>query len=212
VRGRDLAGFVRDLQKRIGQLKLPTGYFIEYGGQFENLTRATQRLMLVVPLTLAAILLLLYLTFGRLRSSLLIFVNVPVAAVGGILALTARGLDLSISAAVGFLALFGIAVLNGVVLIAVIQQHERAGIERVEAVVRACSERLRAVLTTALVAALGFVPMAIAQGVGAEVQRPLATVVIGGLITSTLATLLALPTLYIRLAGPPEDDATDKSS
>jgi len=206
VRGRDLAGFVQDLQARVAQLKLPTGYFIEYGGQFENLSRATKRLLLVVPLTLAAILLLLYLTFGRLRPSLLIFVNVPVAAVGGILALTARGLDLSISAAVGFLALFGVAVLNGVVLIAAIQQHEREGVERSDAVIRACSERFRAILTTALVAALGFVPMAIAQGIGAEVQRPLATVVIGGLITSTLATLLALPTLYVRLAGPRDDD------
>ena len=210
VRGRDLAGFVQELQSRIKQLKLPIGYFIEYGGQFENLSRATQRLLLVVPLTLAAILLLLYLTFGRLRPSLLIFVNVPVAAVGGILALTVRGLDLSISAAVGFLALFGVAVLNGVVLIAAIQHHENEGVDRPEAVVRACSERFRAILTTALVAALGFVPMAIAHGVGAEVQRPLATVVIGGLITSTLATLLALPTLYVRLAGRSEDDASGK--
>ncbi len=211
VRGRDLAGFVKELQSRVKQLKLPTGYFVEYGGQFENLTRATQRLLLVVPLTLAAILLLLYLTFGRLRPSLLIFVNVPVAAVGGILALTMRGLDLSISAAVGFLALFGVAVLNGVVLIAAIQQHEREGIDRPLAVARACAERFRAILTTALVAALGFVPMALAHGMGAEVQRPLATVVIGGLITSTLATLLALPTLYVRLAGAPEDDATSRT-
>ena len=212
VRGRDLAGFVQQLQERIKQLQLPAGYFIEYGGQFENLARATKRLLLVVPLTLAAILLLLYLTFGRLRPSLLIFANVPIAAVGGILALTARGLDLSISAAVGFLALFGVAVLNGVVLIAAIQQHEASGIDRPEAVIRAVSERFRAILTTALVAALGFVPMAVAQGIGAEVQRPLATVVIGGLITSTLATLFALPTLYVRLAGAREDDATERAS
>ena len=153
--------------------------------------------MLVVPLTLTAILFLLYLTFGRLRPALLIFVNVPVAAVGGIIALTLRGLDLSISAAVGFLALFGVATLNGLVLIAAIQQHESGGVGRVDAVVRAAAERFRAILTTALVAALGFVPMALAQGVGAEVQRPLATVVIGGLVTSTLATLFALPTLYV---------------
>ena len=206
VRGRDLAGFVRELQSRIRQIKLPTGYFIEYGGQFENLTRATQRLMLVVPLTLATILVLLYLTFGRLRPALLIFVNVPVAAVGGVVALSMRGLDLSISAAVGFLALFGVATLNGVVLIAAIQQHESGGIGRVDSVVRAAGERFRAILTTALVAALGFVPMAIATGVGAEVQRPLATVVIGGLVTSTLATLFALPTLYVRLAGKREEE------
>jgi cobalt-zinc-cadmium resistance protein CzcA len=201
VRGRDLGGFVSELQSRIARLKLPTGYFVEYGGQFENLTRAAERLTVVVPLTLAAIIVMLYLTFGRLRPALLIFINVPVAAVGGVLALTIRGLDMSITAAVGFLALFGIAVLNGVVLIAVIQQHEKAGEERVEAVVRACSQRLRAILTTALVAALGFIPMAMATGVGAEVQRPLATVVIGGLITSTFATLFALPTLYIRFAA-----------
>ena len=208
VRERDLASFVQELQTRIGQLKLPTGYFIEYGGQFENLSRATQRLLLVVPLTLGIILLLLYLTFGRLRPALLIYVNVPVAAVGGLLALAARGLDFSISAAVGFLALFGVATLNGVVLIAAILNHESSGLERVEAVVHAASERFRAILTTALVAALGFVPMAIATGVGAEVQRPLATVVIGGLITSTLATLFALPTLYIRYASRADDDVT----
>lgn len=208
VRGRDLGGFVGDLQARVRKLKLPTGYFIEYGGEFENLASAAKRLLLVVPLTLAAILVMLYLTFGRLRPALLIFVNVPLAAVGGMFALTARGLEMSISAAVGFLALFGIAVLNGVVLIAVIQQHENAGEERTAAVVRACSQRLRAILTTALVAALGFIPMALAKGVGAEVQRPLATVVIGGLITSTLATLFALPTLYVRFGST----VTEKSS
>jgi cobalt-zinc-cadmium resistance protein CzcA len=211
VRGRDLAGFVQELQGRVKQLKLPTGYFIEYGGQFENLSRATQRLLLVVPLTLAIIMVLLYLTFGRLRPALLIFVNVPVAAVGGIVALASRGLDLSISAAVGFLALFGVATLNGVVLIAAILQHESSGVARPDAVVRAASERFRAILTTALVAALGFVPMAIAQGVGAEVQRPLATVVIGGLVTSTLATLFALPTLYVRFAGKRDDEELGES-
>jgi cobalt-zinc-cadmium resistance protein CzcA len=211
VRGRDLAGFVQELQGRVKQLKLPMGYSIEYGGQFENLYRATQRLLLVVPLTLAIIMVLLYLTFGRLRPALLIFVNVPVAAVGGIVALASRGLDLSISAAVGFLALFGVATLNGVVLIAAILQHESSGVARPEAVVRAASERFRAILTTALVAALGFVPMAIAQGVGAEVQRPLATVVIGGLVTSTLATLFALPTLYVRFAGKREDEELGES-
>jgi cobalt-zinc-cadmium resistance protein CzcA len=205
VRGRDLAGFVQELQSRVKQLKLPTGYFVEYGGQFENLSRASQRLLLVVPLTLAIILLLLYLTFGRLRPALLIYVNVPMSAVGGLLALAARGLDFSISAAVGFLALFGVATLNGVVLVAAILQHESRGIERAQAVVAAAAERFRAILTTALVAALGFIPMALATGVGAEVQRPLATVVIGGLITSTLATLFALPTLYIRYASHRQD-------
>ena len=197
---------MQELQNRVKQIKLPTGYFVEYGGQFENLSRATQRLLLVIPVTLAIILLLLYLTFGRLRPALIIYINVPIAAVGGLLALAARGLDFSITAAVGFLALFGVAVL---VLVAAILQHESRGIDRVEAVVGAAAERFRAILTTALVAVLGFIPMAIATGVGAEVQRPLATVVIGGLITSTLATLFALPTLYIRYAKPRDDSAPE---
>jgi heavy metal efflux system protein len=204
VRGRDLAGFVSELQRRISNVELPSGYFIEYGGQFENLKRATERLLLVVPLTLGVILVMLYLTFGRLRPALLIYVNIPVAAVGGILALKLRGLDLSISAAIGFLALFGVAVLNGVVLMAAIHFQEAEGHPRAEAVERAASDRFRAIITTALVAALGFVPMAIAKGVGAEVQRPLATVVIGGLITCTLVTLLALPTLYLKYGGKVE--------
>lgn len=204
VRGRDLGSFVSELQRRIAEVKLPNGYFLEYGGQFENLKRATERLLLVVPLTLGIILVMLYLTFGRLRPALLIYVNIPVAAVGGILALKLRGLDLSISAAIGFLALFGVAVLNGVVLMAAIRFQEAAGGTRQDAVLFAAGERFRAILTTALVAALGFVPMAIATGVGAEVQRPLASVVIGGLITCTLVTLLALPTLYLRFGGKDE--------
>jgi heavy metal efflux system protein len=206
VRGRDLAGFVTELQRRVAEVKLPHGYFLEYGGQFENLKRATQRLLLVVPLTLGIILVMLYLTFGRLRPALLIYINIPVAAVGGLLAIKLRGLDLSISAAIGFLALFGVAVLNGVVLMAAIRNHEASGKNREDAVLTAASERFRAILTTALVAALGFVPMAIATGVGAEVQRPLATVVIGGLVTCTLATLLALPTLYLRFGGKSDGD------
>jgi heavy metal efflux system protein len=209
VRGRDLAGFVTELQRRVANVKLPHGYFLEYGGQFENLKRATQRLLLVVPLTLGIILVMLYLTFGRVRPALLIYINIPVAAVGGLLAIKLRGLDLSISAAIGFLALFGVAVLNGVVLMAAMRNHEAAGKNREDAVLLAASERFRAILTTALVAALGFVPMAIATGVGAEVQRPLATVVIGGLFTCTLATLLALPTLYLRFGGASVDDTGD---
>jgi heavy metal efflux system protein len=209
VRGRDLGSFVTELQHRIANVKLPRGYFIEYGGQFENLKRATQRLLLVVPLTLGIILVMLYLTFGRLRPALLIYVNIPVAAVGGLLALKLRGLDLSISAAIGFLALFGVAVLNGVVLMAAMRFQEAEGKPRQEAVLFAAAERFRAILTTALVAALGFVPMAIATGVGAEVQRPLATVVIGGLVTCTLATLFALPTLYLRFGDGGNQDQDD---
>ena len=199
MRGRDLASYVSELKQRLAKVDLPTGYFIEYGGQFENLKRATRAVVARrSPLTLGVILVMLYLTFGRLRPALLIYVNIPVAAVGGILALKLRGLDLSISAAIGFLALFGVAVLNGVVLMAAIHFQEAEGFPRTEAIRRAASDRFRAILTTALVAALGFVPMALAKGVGAEVQRPLATVVIGGLITCTLVTLLALPTLYQR--------------
>ncbi|HMA93125.1 MAG TPA: efflux RND transporter permease subunit, partial [Polyangiaceae bacterium] len=211
VRGRDLASFVTELQRRIGEVELPRGYFIEFGGQFENLKRATQRLLLVVPLTLGIILVMLYLTFGRVRPALLIYVNIPVAAVGGLMALKLRGLDLSISAAIGFLALFGVSVLNGVVLTAAIRFQEDEGHPREQAVLLAACERFRAILTTALVAALGFVPMALATGVGAEVQRPLATVVIGGLVTSTLATLFALPTLYLRFGGAAAAD-TDAAS
>lgn len=205
VRGRDLAGFVQELQARLARVELPSGYYLEYGGQYENLARATTRLAIVVPATLGLVLLLLYLAFGAIRPALLIFVNVPVAATGGIFALALRDLELSISAAVGFLALFGVATLNGVVLLAAVRTRQLAGEADAAAVLAAACDRLRPVLTTALVAALGFLPMALATGTGAEVQRPLATVVIGGLVTSTLATLLALPALYVRFGGKPSD-------
>lgn len=201
VRGRDLSSFVQDLTNRIARIGLPPGYFIEFGGQYENLARATARLAILVPATLLLVLVLLYLAFGALRPALLIFVNVPAAATGGVFALALRGLDLSISAAVGFLALFGVATLNGVVMLAAVRARQEAGRTRTEAMLEAAEERLRPVLTTAFVAALGFVPMAVATGTGAEVQRPLATVVIGGLVTSTLVTLLALPSLYVRFGG-----------
>jgi cobalt-zinc-cadmium resistance protein CzcA len=204
VRGRDLASFVRDLQARIAELKLPPGYYVEYGGEYENLARASARLAIVVPITLAVILVLLYLAFGSIRPALLIFVNVPAAATGGFFALASRGLDLSISAAVGFLALFGVATLNGVVLLASVQNRQLQGEETRDAVLHAAEERVRPVMATALVAALGFLPMALATGTGAEVQRPLATVVIGGLVTASLVTLLALPALYVRFGGRPE--------
>lgn len=196
VRGRDLATFVREARSRVDELKVPPGYYFEFGGEYENLERASKRLAIVVPGTLAVILVLLFLAFGSVRPALLIFLNVPAAASGGILALAARGLPFSISAAVGFIALFGVATLNGVVLVAAIRQTEEEGHSIAEAVEQAARTRLRPVMTTALVASLGFLPMAIATGTGAEVQRPLATVVMGGLLTATLATLLALPTLY----------------
>ncbi len=199
VRGRDLAGFVQEVQRKLAAIRLPVGSYLEYGGQYENLARAVERLKLVVPLTLAAVLLLLYLALGSLRPALLVFVNVPAAAIGGVFALALRQLEFSMSAAVGFLALFGVATLNGVVLLSAMLLRERQGEDAFASVYSSAGERLRPVLTTALVAALGFLPMALATGTGAEVQQPLATVVIGGLLTSTLATLFVLPTLHLRL-------------
>ncbi|MEN6533627.1 MAG: efflux RND transporter permease subunit, partial [Bryobacteraceae bacterium] len=197
VRGRDLAGFVADARRTVEQkVKLPPGYWIEWGGQFENLQRAASRLGIVVPLALFLIFVLLYTTFSSARLALLIFVNVPVAATGGLFALAVRGMPFSISAGVGFVALFGVAVLNGVVLVSYINQMRQQGMRVDEAAFHGAEVRLRPVLMTALVASLGFIPMALSTGAGAEVQRPLATVVIGGLITSTLLTLLVLPSIY----------------
>jgi cobalt-zinc-cadmium resistance protein CzcA len=198
VRGRDIASVVADARATIArEVKLPSGYVIEWGGQFENLERASRRLVVVVPLALLLIFVLLYGAFGAARPALLIFLNVPFAAVGGVFALAARGMPFSISAGVGFIALFGVAVLNGVVLVAYIRKlQQESGLEPRAAAREAALVRMRPVLMTALVAALGFVPMAVATGAGAEVQRPLATVVIGGLFTATLLTLFVLPTIY----------------
>lgn len=197
VRGRDLSSFVREAQDRIAkELTLPPGYHIKWGGQFENLARATSRLAIVVPLSLCLIFILLYTTFNAVRPALLIFLNVPLAITGGVLALALRGLPFSISAGVGFIALFGVAVLNGVVLMSYILHLREEGLSARDAAFKAAEIRLRPVLMTALVAGLGFIPMALSHGVGAEVQRPLATVVIGGLVTSTLLTLFVLPSLY----------------
>ena len=197
VRGTDLASFVADVQQAVSaQVTLPTGYYVEYGGQFENLQRASSRLLLVVPVALFLIFVLLYTTFGAVRPALLIYFNIPIAATGGIVALMLRGMPFSISAAVGFIALFGVAVLNGVVMVSYFIELRRQGRGVEEAVLEGAELRLRPVLMTALVAGLGFVPMALSSGAGAEVQRPLATVVIGGLVTSTALTLLVLPALY----------------
>lgn len=197
VRGRDIGSFVAEAQTKIAAaVKMPTGYFIAWGGQFENQQRATRRLFIVVPLALALILALLFVMFGSLKHSLLIILNVPFALVGGVAALWLRNLNLSLSASVGFIALFGVAVLNGVVMIAYVNNLRDRGRPLDEAVREGARVRLRPVLMTALVASLGFVPMAISTNPGAEVQRPLATVVIGGLVTSTLLTLLVLPVLY----------------
>ncbi|MGE0443804.1 MAG: efflux RND transporter permease subunit [Vicinamibacterales bacterium] len=197
VRGRDIGSFVEDARARVtAAVALPSGYHLEWGGQFENQARATARLALVVPLSIAIIFLLLFVTFGRLRQAGLVILNVPFALVGGIAALWLRGLNLNLSAAVGFIALFGVAVLNGVVLIAAVNRLREEGAPLRQAVLTGATTRLRPVLMTALVASFGFVPMAVSQGAGAEIQRPLATVVIGGVITSTLLTLIVLPTLY----------------
>lgn len=198
VRDRDVASFVGEAQQRITQgINLPEGYVIEWGGQFEHLIRAKQRFAFVIPVTLALIFLLLYFSLRRLREVLIIYTGIPFAAIGGVFALWLRGIPFSVSAAVGFVALSGIAVLNGQVLVAAIHKYREEGLQVVEAVISASRQRLRPVLATAITDAVGFIPMAISTGVGAEVQRPLATVVIGGVITSTLLTLVVLPMIYV---------------
>lgn len=197
VRGRDIASFVAEAQRAVDQkVTLPPGYIVTWGGQFQNLQEATQRLIIVVPLALFLIFVVLYTMFNSARLATLIFINVPMAATGGIFALALRGLPFSISAAIGFIALFGVAVLNGVVLVSYINDLRQSGMSPENAAVKGAEIRLRPVLMTALVASLGFIPMALGHGAGAEVQRPLATVVIGGLVTSTLLTLLVLPAIY----------------
>lgn len=197
VPNRDIGSFVREAQSRIHQqIKLPPGYYIEWGGQFENQQRAMNRLAVVVPVSIIIILLLLMGTFASLRHALLVMVNVPFALIGGVVALWVRGMYLNVPAAIGFIALFGVAILNGLVLVNTINQLLAQNTPLREAILQAAKTRLRPVLITALVAILGFLPMAISQGAGAEVQKPLATVVIGGIFSSTLLTLIVLPVLY----------------
>ncbi len=198
VRGRDLGSFVTEAKQKIDQeVDLKEGYYLNWGGQFENLQQASNRLMIVVPMALALIFALLYTTFGSLKQALMIFTGVPLAITGGVIALTLRGLPFSISAGVGFIALSGVAVLNGVVLVSAINRLREDGLAVPEAVKVGAMERLRPVLMTAMVAAFGFIPMALNTGIGAEVQRPLATVVIGGISSAALLTLLVLPVLYV---------------
>ena len=209
VRDRDLGGFVEEAQARIADdVDLPPGYWLDYGGTFEQLQSASQRLAIVVPVTLAIILALLVMAFGSLKDALIIFTGVPLALTGGVLSLWLRDMPLSISAGVGFIALSGVAVLNGLVMIAFIRDlwHEQGDL--MKAIVEGALIRLRPVLMTALVASLGFVPMALNTGTGAEVQRPLATVVIGGIISSTLLTLFVLPVLYALLHGRSASNST----
>ncbi|MYM69673.1 CusA/CzcA family heavy metal efflux RND transporter [Pseudoduganella sp. FT55W] len=196
VRGRDIGSFVEEAEQRLQEVKIPAGYWTTWGGQFEQLQSASQRLQIVVPAALALVMLLLFAMFGNLKDGLLVFSGVPFALTGGLAALALRGIPLSISAAVGFIALSGVAVLNGLVLISAIRKLREDGRSVEQAIREGALERLRPVLMTALVASLGFIPMAIATGTGAEVQRPLATVVIGGILSSTALTLLVLPLLY----------------
>ncbi len=197
VRGRDLGSFVQEAQKVIEEkVALDPGYWIAWGGQFEHMISAAQRLWVVVPLALLLILLMLFAAFGRMKDSLLVFTGIPLALTGGFFSLWVRGIPLSISAAIGFIALSGVAVLNGLVMISFIGELREKGLPLDDAIRQGSLTRLRPVLMTALVASLGFIPMALATGTGAEVQRPLATVVIGGILSSTALTLMVLPALY----------------
>jgi len=197
ISGRDLGGFVAEARRTIGRdVRLPAGYFLTWGGQFENQQRAMQRLAFILPATIGLIVLLLFLTFGSMRLSLLVLLDLPFALIGGVLALWISGLYLSVPASVGFIALFGIAVLNGIVLLSYITQLREQGRPVGEAIVQGCTNRLRPVLMTATITVLSLVPLLFAQGPGSEIQRPLAVVVVGGLISSTLLTLLVLPVLY----------------
>jgi len=198
VRGRDVSSFVEEAQRRIEQeIVLPVGYVIDWGGQFENLARAKLRFMIVVPMTLIIVFLLLYFSLKNFREVILIYTGIPFAAVGGVFALWVRGIPFSVSAAIGFIALIGIAVLNGQILVAAIRSFLKEGLALQVAVMSAAKQRLRPVLATAITDAAGFIPMAISTGIGAEVQRPLATVVVAGVLTSTILTLFVLPILYM---------------
>ena len=215
VAGRDVASFVEEAQARIAdELQLPEGYVIDWGGQFENLANAKMRFLIVVPVTLLLVFFLLYFSLKNLREVLLIYTGIPFAAVGGVFALWARGMPFSVSAAVGFIALGGIAVLNGQILVSAIRAFIDQGNELRSAVTEAARQRLRPVLATAITDAVGFLPMAISTGVGAEVQRPLATVVVAGVLTSTVLTLFVLPILYLIVMkrsprrAPAEEGAT----
>ena len=211
VRGRDVGSFVAEAEQGLAQIKIPSGYWTSWGGTFENLQSATKRLQIVVPVSLLLVFVLLFAMFGNAKDGLLVFTGIPFALTGGILALWLRDIPMSISAAVGFIALSGVAVLNGLVMISYIRSLREGGVGLDAAIREGALTRLRPVLMTALVASLGFIPMAIATGTGAEVQRPLATVVIGGILSSTLLTLLVLPILY-RLAHRPDEKEEDVSA
>jgi cobalt-zinc-cadmium resistance protein CzcA len=202
VRGRDMGSVVQEIQQKVdAEVDMPPGYYTEYGGQFENQERAMARLFLVVPITLILIFVMLVAAFGRMRHAALIFMNVPFATIGGIVALWLGGLYLSVPAAVGFIAVFGVAVLNGNVLVEYINQLRSRGMEMTEAVVTGAEHRMRPVLMTATTTIGGLIPLLVVDDIGSNVQKPLAAVVVGGLVTSTLLTLLVLPAMYSWFGG-----------
>jgi len=201
IHGRDMGSVVADMQKRVKSLSLPEGYYVTWSGEFENQQRAMKRLAFIVPVSVFLIFVLLFDAFKSVTSALLILLNVPFALIGGIFALLATGIPLSVSAAIGFIALFGQAVLNGVVMVSYFNQLRELGSAPIDAVTNGALVRLRTVLMTALLAMLGLVPMALSHGIGSETQRPLAVVIIGGLVSATLLTLFVLPTLYLLFAG-----------
>jgi cobalt-zinc-cadmium resistance protein CzcA len=197
VQGRDIGGFVAEAQKQIKEkVEIPSGYYLEWGGQFANQQQAMQRLMIITPLVIGLIFLLLFVTFDSMKLAFLVICNLPLALVGGVFALLISNMYLSVPASVGFVVLFGVAVLNGIVLVSRISQLRQEGDDLDDAVKRGCESRLRPILMTASITIFSLIPMLIATGPGSEVQKPLAIVVVGGLFTSTAATLLILPTLY----------------
>jgi heavy metal efflux system protein len=209
VQGRDLGGYVAELQSKVDkQVKLPPGYVIEWGGQFQNMQRAMHHLMIIVPITVAAIFFLLFILFGSVRFAALIITVLPLASIGGVLGLFLTGEYLSVPASVGFIALWGIAVLNGVVLVSYIRKLREDGMPQYEAVREGARLRFRPVMMTATVAALGLAPFLFATGPGSEIQRPLAIVVIGGLVSSTALTLLLVPAVYGFFEGKAEPSAS----
>jgi cobalt-zinc-cadmium resistance protein CzcA len=208
VQGRDLGGYVAELQQKVNaQVPLPPGYFLQWGGQFQNMQRAMHHLMIIVPITIGAIYFLLFLLFHSLRFAALIITVLPFASIGGVFGLFLSREYLSVPASVGFIALWGIAVLNGVVLVSYIRKLREGGMSQQEAILEGTHLRFRPVMMTATVAALGLVPFLFATGPGSEIQRPLAIVVIGGLVTSTLLTLVIVPCLYAFFEGKPQDVA-----
>lgn len=197
IRGRDMGGIVQEAREKVAKnVRMPPGYYVTFGGEFENQERAMNRLELIVPISVFLIFLLLFNAFGSVRNAAVVLVNIPLAAIGGIVALYVTGIHLSVSAAIGFIALFGQAVLNGVVMVSCFADLRAAGHSAREAVMTGATIRLRTVLMTALLAMLGLLPMAMSHSIGSEVQKPLAVVVIGGLVSATLLTLLVLPALY----------------